>query len=196
MARKRVKALTPPKRKSKPNQPPAVRPTTKKDGTPWTPWADEVALRLQKKAERIAASGGVEDRTGLCTAHTSGIHGPKRLCGKYAVGGLTVCATHGGSTKAAKEAAKKRLLDELNPTISRLIELRDQDAHLPTALGAATHMMNRVLGKPDSVDKDKGAGRPVINVGIAIGGIPARGTAQIAIDDGNTVDSEATEVDD
>lgn len=185
---KKIKKLKPPSKAL------AIIPKLKKDGTPFTPWAEEVALRLENKAKRIAANGGVEDRTRKCTAHTSGVHGPKRLCDKYAVHGLKVCATHGGSTKLAKEAARKRLVDELDPTISRLIAIRDQDDHLPSALGAATHIMNRVMGKPDAVDKEKGAGRAIINVGIAIGGIPAsRATVRVSEE---TIDAEPTDVDD
>lgn len=170
------------------------KPKTKKDGTPWTPWADEVALRLAKKAEKLAKNGGVEDRRRKCTAHTSGVHGPKRPCDRWAVRGLTVCPIHGGSTKAAKDAARARLLDELDPTISRLVEIRDQDAHLPSALGAATHLMNRVMGKPDSVDKEKGAGRPIINIGVAIGGIPAQ-KPQVAITSGEDIEGEVVDDD-
>lgn len=184
---------------------PAVRvkgptPKFKKDGKPYTPWAEEVALRMAKKAEK-AAQGIVEDRRRKCKAMTTGVHGPKRPCARWAVRGLTVCPMHGGSTKAAKQAAKARLLDELDPTISRLVELRDQDAHMPTALGAATQIMNRVMGKPDSVDKDKGAGRPSIHIGIAIGGIPAKSAVVVQeldegaiegelVDDGEDEDSE------
>ena len=28
------------------------------------------------------------------------------------------------------------------------------------------------MGKPDAVDKDKGAGRPIIQIGVSIGGLP------------------------
>jgi hypothetical protein len=166
----------------------------KKDGTPYTPWSDEVALRLKKKEERKAA--GLPEKKGKrCKAMTTGVHGPKRPCDRHAVKGLDVCYVHGGSTKAAKEAARRRLVDELDPTISRLIEIRDQDMHMPSALGAATQIMNRVMGKPDSVDKDKGAGKPTINIGIGIAGIP-RAAIQAQITDGETVETVAVEVKD
>lgn len=167
-------------------------PKTKKDGTPFTPWSDEVALRLKAKEERMAANGGVDPKNEgkkMCTAHTSGVHGPKRPCDKVAMKGLDVCWTHGGGSKAAKEAARRRLVEELDPTISRLVQIRDQDGHMPSALGAATQIMNRVMGKPDSVDKDKGAGKPIINIGLAIAGIP-RATVKAQIDDGNTFEAE------
>jgi hypothetical protein len=168
-------------------------PKLKKDGTPFTPWSDEVALRLAKKQERMEANGGVDPKNigkRICTAHTSGLHGPKRPCDKLAMRGMTVCWSHGGGTKAAKEAARNRLMDELDPTITRMLEIRDQSDHMPSALGASTHLMNRILGKPDSVDKDKGAGKPTIVIGVNIAGIPRAPAVAIAIEDGNTIESE------
>lgn len=168
-------------------------PKTKKDGTPFTPWADEVALRLKKKEEKIAA--GVKLPEGRkCSAMTSGIHGPKRPCDRFAVNGLTVCYMHGGSTKAAIAAARKRLTHELDPTISRLIEIRDQNDHMPSALGAAVQIANRVMGKPDSVDKDKGAGKPHITIGIAIGAIPKSHKVPVLITDGEQTETIEAEV--
>lgn len=184
MAKKRVNTLTPPK--------------TKKDGTPLTPWSDEVALRLKAKEERMAANGGVDPKNEgkrMCKAHTSGVHGPKRPCDKVAMHGLEVCWTHGGGSKAAKEAARRRLIGELDPTISRLIEIRDQNDHMPSALGASVNIMNRVMGKPDSVDKDKGAGKPNITIGLNIGGIPRAKVKALVTDGEDTQTFEAEIVD-
>lgn len=146
-----------------------------------TPWAVQVMERLAKKLAR-EAENGPESREGKCSAMTTGTYGPKRPCDRYAIAGGTVCIMHGGSTKNAKKAARERLLDEVDPTISRLRELRDQDAHLPTALGAATHILNRALGKPENADKGGERTGPVINVGIAIGGIPVKGNSKIGSD--------------
>lgn len=154
-----------------PGRPPSVQPKLKKDGTPFKPWSEEVNERLAKKAAKIAR-GEKMPKGRKCSGHTTGVHGPKRPCDRWAVNGLDVCWIHGGSTKAAIEAAKRRLTEELNPTVHRLVELRDQNFHMPTALGAATHLMNRVMGKPDSVDKDKGAGTPIVRIGMRIGGLP------------------------
>ena len=71
------------------------------------------------------------------------------------------------------------MLCEIDPTISRLIEIRDQDDHLPSALGASVQILNRVLGKPGDGPKQGEASAPVINVGIAIGGIPARPKVEV-----------------
>lgn len=154
-----------------PGRPRSLEPKLKKDGTPWKPWSEEVKERLAKKQDKIDRGESLPVGR-KCSAMTTGVHGPKRPCDRWAVNGLTVCWIHGGSTKQAIEAAKRRLTEELHPTVARLVELRDQDAHLPTALGAATHLMNRVMGKPDSVDKDKGAGTPIVRIGMRIGGLP------------------------
>ena len=185
-----------------------VVPKTKKDGTPWRPWAEEVADRLKKKEAR-AAEGlpPAKNVTRPCKARTTGIHGPKRPCGNSAIPGLTVCWMHGGNTKAAQQAAKKRLIEELDPTVSRLIQIRDQNDHMPSALGATTHLMNRILGKPDAIDKDKGAGRPIIKIGLAFAGIPpakigavvqieAGEGAETESDDENTIEAEIVDRED
>lgn len=50
-----------------------------------------------------------EDDPRRCTAHTSGLHGPQKRCGKYAIKGGTVCETHGGSIGHVRDAANQRL---------------------------------------------------------------------------------------
>lgn len=186
------KATAPPKKKRVSRTGPAPVPPGK------TPWADKVAASLAKreaareqmKADALArGEQWQEDRTRKCNAWTTGNYGPRRPCDNVAMRGMTVCYTHGNKQVRAK--AKQRLMEELDPTLSRLIELRDQDAHMPTALGAGKEILNRVLGKPDSVDKDKGAGRAIINVGISIGAIPKKALppAQAALPEG-TMDAE------
>ena len=143
-------------------------PIAKKDGSPYVPWAQEAEARIAKREAGLT----MQQEGKRCTASTTGVHGPKRPCTRFAMWGQEVCYVHGGGSKAAKNAAKARLIEELDPTISRMIAIRDQDDHLPSALGAATHLLNRVMGKPDAVDKDKGAGRPIIQIGVSIGGLP------------------------
>lgn len=170
------------------------QPKFKKDGTPWVPWSEVVAERIKRHDERVhalAEKGEVEDRSQKCTAMTTGVHGPKRPCDRLRVRGLNVCYVHGGGTKAAKAAARQRIMEQLDPTITRLLEIRDQDDHLPSALGAATHLMNRALGKPDSVDKEKGSGAPIINIGIALGGLPVK--AEVKVLHAETIDAEVDE---
>lgn len=186
-------------KKAKPTYADSIRtldpPKTKKDGTPWRSWKDESDERAAKALARREAGLPPRNARRPCQAQTTGVHGPKRPCGNYAVPGLTVCRMHGGNTKAAKAAARRRLVDELDPTISRLIELRDQDEHLPTALGASVGILNRVMGKPGNVDADKGAGKATIIVGVAIGGIPQKSDIVVGAALPGAQETEATEDD-
>lgn len=102
-------------------------------------------------------------------------------CGNPPIKGSTVCHKHGGQLPPVKLAAaqriqdaKNRLLDELDPTISRLKEIRDQDDHLPSALGASVQILNRTIGKPEEGKRDESAKRTIIKIGVAIGGIPTQ----------------------
>jgi hypothetical protein len=155
----------------------------KADGSPLDDWAGTADARWQKAQALQKAGQPLPNAERPCRALTTGNHGAQRPCLNMAIPGLPVCRMHGGSTKAAKSAAKRRFIEELDPTITRLIQLRDQSEHMPTALGASQSILNRVLGKPDAVDKDKGAGKPTVIVGIAIGGIPkdiaARSTVRL-----------------
>ena len=150
-------------------------PKTRKDGSPWVPWDDQVKARIAKKEQRLATMTPEEiatDREKKCTALTSGVWGPKRPCENHAMKGMTICAQHGGNTKITQQAIKQRLLEELDPTVSALIDIRNQNRHMPSKLGAAVHILNRVLGKPGEGERTAGSGAPIINVGVAIGGLP------------------------
>lgn len=81
---------------------------------------------------------------------------------------------HGGAIKKVKEAAKARFNEELYPTIRRLTEIRDQDEHLPSALGASLAIVNHAIGKPGAAEEGENAKRPIINIGVNIGGVPAK----------------------
>lgn len=176
-----------------------VLPKTKRDGTPLVPWSVEVEQRLAKKAEERAKNPDAppEDRTGKCSAMTTGVHGPKRPCDRWAMDGQTVCYVHGGNTKAAKDAAKKRFLEELDPSINRLTELRDQSDHMPTAFAASKELVQRVLGKVGESDRQNTAITPIINIGLNLGGLAkkqAREQKQLEAD--NPVEAEFIVVDD
>jgi hypothetical protein len=185
-------------RKTRALLPPGEHPATKKDGTPWVPWEEEAAARVAKWKEREATMTPeelAEYRKNKCTAMTTGVHGEKRPCDRVRMKGQKVCYVHGGNTPAAKKKAQSIFLEELEPSINALKEIRDQRDHMPSALGAANQLINRAIGKVANEDKDKGASRPVINVGIAIGGLPKSAkdvkviTDAIASTDG-TVDAE------
>jgi len=179
-------------RKTKTLIPPGEHPATKKDGTPWVPWEEEAAARVAKWREREATMTPeqlAEYRANRCTAMTTGVHGEKRPCDRLRTKGLKVCYVHGGSTQAAKKKAQSIFLEELEPSINALKEIRDQRDHMPSALGAANQLINRAIGKVANEDKDKGASRPIVNVGIAIGGLP-KGVKDVKVITDGTLDAE------
>lgn len=94
----------------------------------------------------------------------------------------------------------KRLVNQLDPTIARLLELRDQNIHLPTAFNASKHIIDRVMGLIGKANGEEGSKQPVINVGIAIGGMPEQHVS-VSVPElpaaGETVDADyMTESDD
>jgi hypothetical protein len=113
-----------------------------------------------------------------CTGHSSRTGLP---CRKPRVKVTTVCATHGASLKTVKEAARRRFLSEIDPTITRLMDIRDQDEHLPSALGAAKTILARAVGPEAEVGK-AGQKAPTINIGFAVGlpgGAPADASVSV-----------------
>lgn len=95
-------------------------------------------------------------------------------CGNPPIKGGTVCKFHGGLAPQVKALAQQRLLEIVEPGITRLHELILQDVHLPTSLGAIRTVLERAgdeaIGplKKQAEEKDT---RPVINIGIKVGGI-------------------------
>lgn len=152
------------------------------------PWSEEVAERLEKKAAREALNGP-DSRDGKCTALTTGKWGPKRPCERWAILGGNVCYMHGGAIKKVKDAAETRFKEELYPTIRRLTEIRDQDDHMPSALGASLAIVNRAIGKQGAPEAAGGDKRPIINIGINLGGLPNR--PQLAVT--NTIEAETVD---
>lgn len=151
-----------------------------KEDTPAAPgtreeWQAEVAERV---AKRMALEAGMTDaeyaehRKGKCVHLTSGKYGPQRPCDQRAMKGTTVCQMHGGMAKQTKEAARKRIMEEVFPTIDRLTEIRDQNGHMPSALGASKELLNRAMGKPEATQGQLGAGAPIILIGERLGGLP------------------------
>jgi hypothetical protein len=95
-----------------------------------------------------------------------------RPCRNHPIKGGWVCEKHGGSIKVVRNRANKRLLAMAEPALIRLNELAHQSTHLPTALGAVEAILKRAggnaLGVPHATEADT---RPVINIGIKVGGI-------------------------
>lgn len=102
-----------------------------------------------------------------CKAHTSGVHGPKRPCGNWAIKGGVVCPYHGGSAPQVKQAAARRLRAMLDPALAELENVYMQNTHMPSKLGAILAVANRVLGKVGE-NKDKAQKGPIINIGRGI----------------------------
>lgn len=104
-----------------------------------------------------------------------------RPCNRSPLRGANICHKHGGAAKHIKAKAEKRLQAMLEPAIVRLEALAHQDDHLPTALGATLQIMDRTLGKQAQQPVEKDA-RPVINIGIKVGGINPPGVTPVTID--------------
>ena len=133
------------------------------------------ALKVKADMERVRHS--IKEaltkrgREGRCTASRTGNHREKGPCERFAMAGGSVCYVHGGNAPQVKRAAKKRLLAEVDPTIARLMEIRDQNMHMPSALGATQAILNRTLGKVGETPKEAGIGKFTINIGVALGSV-------------------------
>ncbi|WP_314431734.1 HGGxSTG domain-containing protein [Microbacterium lacticum] len=62
-------------------------------------------------------------------------------CRAPALTGQTRCRSHGGATPQAKRAARDRLAEEADPSISRLVDLRDNAASEQVRAKAATTLL-------------------------------------------------------
>lgn len=133
--------------------------------------------RVQQRIRRVRAlvkdAPGVVDRPvpqRKCKAKTTA----GKPCGKYAIKGGRVCQTHGGSAPQVKKAAAKRLLAMVEPALVELQELVMQNVHLPSKLGAIRTVLERggdnAIGALKKQAETHDA-RPVINIGIKVGGI-------------------------
>lgn len=103
-------------------------------------------------------------------------------CKRYAIRGGRVCPYHGGSAPQVRAKANRRLLAMVEPSIIRLEALIHQDEHMPTALGAIRTVLERAGAEAigplaKDVERDN---RPIINVGIKVGGIDVPPTITVA----------------
>lgn len=99
-----------------------------------------------------------------------------RPCTNAPIKGGTVCPAHGGRIDRVKKNAARRLAAMVEPSLVRLEALIQQEEHLPTALGAIRTVLERagdaaVGPLKTKVDVDT---RPIINIGIAVGGVPGK----------------------
>jgi hypothetical protein len=127
-------------------------------------------VKIRDEADRI-----IFDKNGKPTT---------RQCLKAAIEGTTVCAAHLVTAKSVRRAAQRKMLAMVAPAIDRLDELVHQDTHLPTSLGAVKTVLERAgdnaigaMKKAAEVDT-----RPVINIGIAVGGINKPGVTVSMLD--------------
>lgn len=138
----------------------------------------EQAKHLQDGERICTAKAKVRDAEGKPIKDENGRY-LTRPCRKYAIKGGSVCVLHGGRSPQVRRKAERRLLAMVEPSIIRLEALVHQDEHLPTALGAIKEILNRAGGIPLGPVAESGHSqdtRPVINIGIAVGGIQAGNT--------------------
>lgn len=92
-----------------------------------------------------------------------------RPCKKQAIRGGSVCVKHGGGSPKVKAKAQARINKMMMPFLDRLEEIAMQDEHLPAALGAVVHGLNRGLGVAGKTDiGSKEAQRPQVVVGFMV----------------------------
>ena len=64
-------------------------------------------------------------------------------CRRHAILGSNVCYVHGGAAPQVKEAARRRLLDMIDPALTKLRDLIEQDENLSVSLGAIKAVLDR-----------------------------------------------------
>ncbi len=118
-------------------------------------------------------------------------------CPNYPIKGGSVCMAHGGSVKRIRRTAQKRMLALVEPAMVALGEIIEQNDHMPSKLGAVRTVLERAgdnvigaLKKAETTDT-----RPIINIGIAVGGVPGAKAEGVKIGLLPTLDVKATEGD-
>jgi hypothetical protein len=153
-------------------------------------------VRKHRTNKMIAEAAQLRDGERHCKA----IKKTGERCKKYAIKGGFVCPTHGGSLPQVRAKANKRLLALVEPALIRLGDLVEQSEHMPTALGAIRTILERAgtvtpigpLGK----DTSEGNTRPIVNIGIKIGGLTPDKLLTLAEAHIQTPDIEAEIVED
>ena len=152
--------------------------------------------RRHRTNKMIAQAAQLREGERICTAiKKSGVR-----CKRYAIKGGFVCTTHGGGAPQVRAKANKRLLAMVEPALIRLGDLVEQSEHMPTALGAIRTVLERAgtvtpigpLGK----DTSDGNTRPIVNIGIKIGGLTPDKLLALAEAHIHTPDIEAEIVED
>lgn len=141
-----------------------------KPRTPEQQTAERQQQRVRRTNDLVKNAAAIVEGERRCRANKSN----GEPCPKFAIKGGMVCDSHGGRAPQVKARAQKRLLALVEPSIVRLNELIHQDGHLPTALGAIRTVLERAgdeaIGPLKKVAEQADM-RPVINIGIKVGGI-------------------------
>lgn len=82
----------------------------------------------------------INDPARQCTAKAKGTG---KRCGRYAIAGGTVCITHGGSAPQVKRKAKLRLLELVDPAITKLQQIMESGESDQVKLAAAKDILDR-----------------------------------------------------
>lgn len=132
------------------------------------------AVATYANSERPRCKGKVKlrDEAGEPLKNPDGTY-LTRPCKQLPIKGGTVCMKHGGAAPQVRAKANRRLLAMVEPALVRLADLVQQEAHLPTALGAIQVVLARAGANaigPQAKDAG-GDQRPIINIGIKVGGI-------------------------
>lgn len=89
-----------------------------------------------------------------CTAHSKRTGAP---CNNPPVVGLTVCRMHGGATRAAKNAARRRIDEAAERMAKQLLRIADSADSEAVRLAAVKDALDRAgLKPPDKVDVEVG----------------------------------------
>lgn len=86
-----------------------------------------------------------------CQAHSR--DGTGKPCGKHALKGATVCASHGGSAPQVRAAAMQRLLAAADPVAAELVRLATKSEDEKVRLAACRDLLDRVaVSSPKQIE--------------------------------------------
>lgn len=123
----------------------------------------------------------VRDAQGMKVVGEDG-HYLFKPCEKDARDGMRVCANHGGRSPQAIMSAERTLNEYRDRAAERLIELAEQNDHLPTALGATVTALKQQRVVKDG-SSEAGGNRPLrVVIGVQFGGMnPGKGVSTVVV---------------
>lgn len=98
-----------------------------------------------------------------CSAHSTR---SGEQCRKAAIRGGTVCRTHGGGAPQVREAARRRLLELVDPALAVLEQaMRQQKKDTRLAVDAAKHVTNIAgIKNPEEIELSARDGEPLFDL--------------------------------